>query len=70
MADINLIKPGIGEATRVMLRRRPQLLLLRDPDAPAVRHLLRLAEEKDIAIETDACLPYQAAALIQDLRHA
>lgn len=70
VADINLIKPGIGEATRVMLRRRPQLLLLRDPDAPAVRHLLRLAEEKDIAIETDAYLPYQAAALIQDLRHA
>ncbi|MDO4878001.1 MAG: tellurite-like stress resistance cysteine protease StiP [Neisseria sp.] len=70
ISDINLIKPGIGEATRVMLRRRPRLLLLRDPASADVVHLLQLAEEKNTAVETDAALPYQAAALIQDLRHA
>ena len=68
--DVNLIKPGIGEATRVMLRRAPQLLLLRDKNAPAVQHLCRLAAEKNIPIETHISLPYQAAALIKDIHHA
>ncbi len=30
IGDVNLIKPGIGEATRVLLRRVPRLLLLRE----------------------------------------
>lgn len=70
MHNVNLIKPGIGEATRVMLRRAPKLLLLRDKHAPAVQHLCRLAAEKNIPIAVQADLPYQAAALIQELHHA
>ena len=63
--DVNLIKPGIGEATRVLLRRVPRLLLLRDPHHPAVAHLRLLAEEKDVPVEIDAALPYQAVSLIR-----
>ena len=68
--QVNFVKPGIGEATRVMLRRVPQLLLLRNPHAAAVQHLCRLATEKNVPIATDAHLPYQAVALIKDIRHA
>lgn len=63
--DVNLIKPGIGEATRVLLRRVPELLLVRDPDAPEVAHLRQLAHEKGVRCETDPDLPYQAISLIK-----
>lgn len=65
IVDVNLIKPGIGEATRVLLRRVPRLLILRDPDAPDVAHLKLLAAEKSVPWRVDATLPYQAVSLIQ-----
>lgn len=63
--DINLIKPGIGEATRVLLRRAPQRLIVRDTNAPDVAHLLLLAQEKLIPVTIEPALPYQAVALIR-----
>jgi hypothetical protein len=65
--DVNHIKPGIGEATRVLLRRLPDRLLLRDADHPDVEHLRVLAVEKGVLIEVDPQLPYQAAALIREV---
>lgn len=65
VADVNLIKPGIGEATRVLLRRVPRLLVLRDPLAPQVAHLAVLAEEKRVPVENDPTLPYHAVSLIR-----
>lgn len=65
ITDVNLIKPGIGEATRVLLRRVPRLLLLRDPRAPDVAHLNVLATEKSVPLIVDADLPYQAVSLIE-----
>ena len=65
VADVNLVKPGIGEATRVLLRRVPRLLVLRDADAPDVAHLAALAEEKQVPVEIDPGLPYHAVSLIR-----
>jgi hypothetical protein len=65
VADVNLIKPGIGEATRVLLRRVPRLLLLRDRAAADVRHLTVLAHEKNVPVIIDQSLPYQAVSLIR-----
>lgn len=67
IGDRNFIKPGVAEATRVLLRRLPYLLLLRDPDAPDVEHLRLLAEKKRIPIVVDPAMPIQATALIKDL---
>ena len=39
MTHHNYIKPGIGEATRVLLRREARLLRLQDLDSDATRHL-------------------------------
>ncbi len=61
----NYIKPGIGEATRVLLRREAQLLLLQDLDCEATLHLRWLAESKSIPIVVFKELPYRAAALIK-----
>ena len=65
IGDANMIKPGIGEATRVLLRRTPRLLIVRDAAAPEVAHLLLLAQEKNIPVTVDAALPYHAVSLIR-----
>ncbi len=65
IADINLIKPGIGEATRVLLRRVPRLLILRDREAADVAHLNLLAHEKEVPVVVDRTLPYQGVSLIR-----
>lgn len=70
LADINLVKPGVAEATRVLLRRVPECLILRDPRAADLRHLLALARERAVTVEMDPSLPFQAAALIRSLRGA
>jgi len=65
--DANHVKPGIGEATRVLLRRVPSHLLLRVADGADVRHLRELAERRSVPVLIDPDLPYHAVALIQDL---
>lgn len=65
--DPNHVKPGLGEATRVLLRRVPDRLIVRDPGSPDVEHLLILAREKAVPTETDPDLPYAAAALIREV---
>ena len=67
ISDRNFIKPGVAEATRVLLRRVPGRLLLRDPAHPDVEHLHWLAQEKQVPITIDPAMPIQATALIKDL---
>ncbi|MGC6416016.1 MAG: cysteine protease StiP family protein [Bradymonadia bacterium] len=65
--DLNRIKPGVGEATRALLRRLPDRVLLRDPSHVDVRHIVLLATEKGVAIDIDSELPYAAVTLIKKL---
>ncbi len=63
----NYIKPGIGEATRALLRRETQLLLLQDLNCEATLHLRWLAQAKATPIVVLKDLPYRAVALIKEL---
>ncbi|WP_230769243.1 cysteine protease StiP family protein [Sphingomonas sp. Leaf4] len=66
--DRNRIKPGIAEATRALLRRMPERLLVRDAADPDVAHLLHLATEHGIPVEPlDAASRYRAVAIIRSL---
>jgi hypothetical protein len=65
--NVNHVKPGLGEATRVLLRRVPDRVLVRDPGLPEVAHLMLLARAKDVPVVVDPTLPYTAAALIKEL---
>ncbi len=68
---INLIKPGIGEATRVLLRRSPGLLILSNQAGNDVTHMHSLAVDKNVPILIDHNIaPYQAIAIIKDIHHA
>lgn len=68
VADRNRIKPGIAEATRALLRRLPDRLLVRDEGDPDVRHLLLLAGESGLEVGR---LPgdsrYRAVTIIRTL---
>ena len=67
--DINFIKPGIGEATRVLLRRLPWKILIdkRYKDDAQLENLVRLAKEKDVPIEYYHLLHYKCCGIIKDI---
>ncbi|WP_284193531.1 cysteine protease StiP family protein [Vibrio zhanjiangensis] len=65
--DINHIKPGIAESTRVILRRVPSLLIVRSIECEKVKHLLMLAKEKKVKVEVDSSLLFEACALIKSV---
>lgn len=68
ISDINLIKPGIGETTRVLLRRAPWKILLRDKnDTEYVKHIIRLAEENNVTIEEYPLKCYRACGIIRSM---
>ncbi|MFT7490487.1 MAG: hypothetical protein ACI80S_000068 [Pseudohongiellaceae bacterium] len=66
--DVNKIKPGVAESTRVMLRRVPRLLILKDISSPDVAHLKVLANEKNIIIKEDPLMPFSAIAFIENVK--
>lgn len=70
--DINLIKPGIGEATRVLLRRVPWKILIdeRYKEDPQLGHLVRLAEEKNVPIEYYPLKHYKCCGIIKKIADA
>lgn len=63
--DINLVKPSIGETTRVLLRRIPRLVLLRDLSSPLTAHIAELAKEKGVEVREYPLRHYRACGLIQ-----
>ncbi|WP_425263879.1 cysteine protease StiP family protein [Vibrio owensii] len=67
VSDINRIKPGIAEATRVMLRRVPDLLMVQEKGHPDVAHLERIALEKNITVVELPNMPFGACSLIKDV---
>jgi len=67
VSDINRIKPGIAEATRVLLRRIPDQLLIRQTRHIDTRHLERLALEKGVGVTQIPEMPFGACALIKDV---
>ena len=67
IADCNRIKPGIGEATRALLRRVPERIILRDDEDEDIYHIILLAKLKDVPVECDRHLPYKAVTLIKTL---
>ena len=66
--DVNLVKPGIGEATRVLLRRLPWKALVHSLDDDAhLAHLYQLAREKGVPLVVYPLRHYRAVGLIREL---
>lgn len=66
--DISKIKPGVGETTRVLLRRIPYCVLVRDmADIKNFPHIKRLCEEKNIPIKEYPLHMYNVCGIIKTL---
>ncbi|MEV5185996.1 phosphoribosyltransferase [Streptomyces werraensis] len=62
--DVNLVKPGVGETTRVLLRRVPWKVLARAGAGSDLDHVRLLAEQRGVPVEEVADLPYTCVGLI------
>lgn len=62
--DVNLVKPGVGETTRVLLRRVPWKILARAGAGADLDHVRLLAEQRGVPVEEVAELPYSCVGLI------
>lgn len=67
VSSVNRIKPGIAEATRAVLRRVPDHVLVRDKTDPNVSLLIALAAQKGIEVqEVGAAIgQYSAVTIIR-----
>ncbi|MFC4303113.1 cysteine protease StiP family protein [Cohnella boryungensis] len=68
IGDINLVKPGVGETTRVLLRRIPWKILVDDPDNPNLAPILLLAADRGVPVEKYPDLTYSCCGIIKPLR--
>ena len=70
--DINFVKPGIGETTRVLLRRVPWKILIdeRYRGDLELDHVVRLAEEKCVPIEYYPLVHYKCCGIIKKIAEA
>nr|WP_231626439.1 phosphoribosyltransferase [Streptomyces apocyni] len=62
--DVNLVKPGVGETTRVLLRRVPWKILAQRDAGPDLDHVRLLAEQRGVPVEEVDGLPYTCVGLI------
>ena len=69
VTNYNRIKPGIAEATRAILRRKPEKAFVRSFDDPDLEALIHLCHQDGVDIVSDSSLtgPYRAITLIQRL---
>ena len=60
----NLVKPGVGETTRVLLRRVPWKVLVRPDALGELAHVLLLARQRGVPVEEVPDLAYSCVGLI------
>ena len=68
LTDITKIKPGVGETTRVLLRRIPYCVLVRSLDnIDDFPHIKRLCEEKNVPIKEYPLQMYNVCGIIKKI---
>lgn len=70
--NVNLIKPGIGETIRVLLRRVPWKILISSEyvDSNELGLVYQLAEEKNVPVEITTLYNYKCCGIIKKLVEA
>ncbi|GAB2886876.1 phosphoribosyltransferase [Nocardioides pacificus] len=65
LPHINLVKPGVGETTRVLLRRVPWKVVVNPERRADLRHVELLAAERGVEVVPVEGLPYSCVGLIR-----
>lgn len=68
--DINFIKPGVGETTRVLLRRLPWKILVDKRSNSNLKHILVLALDKGVSVEEYPQLTYSCCGIVKNLKES
>lgn len=67
VANTHHIKPGVGETTRVLLRRVPWKILVNPTFGEDLQHIYMLAEERQVPVEVYTNMSYSCCGLIKEL---
>ncbi|GHU52136.1 hypothetical protein AGMMS49975_07340 [Clostridia bacterium] len=68
IGNINLIKPSVGETTRVLLRRVPEVVLIAEnAEEKFVAHIVKLAEDKGVRVVRYPLRNYRAVGIIKNI---
>ena len=72
ISNINLIKPGIGESTRVLLRRVPDVVIVNKnyQGRDDLKPILRLAHEKNVKVVYRDLNCYKVCGIIKNMADA
>ena len=72
ISNINLIKPGIGETTRVLLRRVPDVVIINKKcrGRDDLKPILRLAQEKNVNVVYRDFNCYKVCGIIKNMADA
>ncbi len=65
--DLNLVKPGVGETTRVLLRRVPDRILVSPGHEADLEHVLVLAAERGVVVERREGLTFSCIGIIKPM---
>jgi hypothetical protein len=65
IGEVNLVKPGVGETTRVLLRRVPDRILVTPGREDDLEHVLMLAADRGVPVEQHEGLTYSCMGLIR-----
>ncbi len=65
ITDLNLVKPGVGETTRVLLRRIPDRILISPGHEDDLEHVLVLAAERGVEVTTRSGLTFSCIGVIK-----
>ena len=66
VSKLNNVKPSIAEATRAVLRRVPEKVLVKDKNDPDVALLLSLCTKNGVQVEEYDISPYRAVTIIKN----
>jgi len=66
--DVAMVKPGVGEATRVLLRRVPWRVLVAPDRVDELGHVLALAQARGVPVEELPGLPFSCVGLVRPVR--
>jgi hypothetical protein len=67
ITNVGFIKPGVGETTRVLLRRVPWRVIVAPDRRAELAHILSLCEAKDVIVEERGDLLYSCVGIIRPL---
>ena len=65
--NTHFIKPGVGETTRVLLRRIPWKILINPDHSNDLTHILFLAKERNVPVEEFKDMSYTCCGIIKEI---